>query len=70
MSDSCDCDAEYCPKCGNNYRGSSYCPICDYADKVMNGDYGDGDERRKNLGGWYNGVQNEVNRRTGYSKRY
>ena len=45
----------------------------DVADRVIRGDYGNGDARRANLareGYSYASVQNEVNRRLGYSKRY
>ena len=42
----------------------------DLADRVINGDFGDGDERKQRLGFLYPYVQNEVNRRLGYSKRH
>ena len=45
----------------------------DIADRVIRGDYGNGDARRANLareGYSYASVQNEVNRRLGYSKRH
>lgn len=40
------------------------------ADRTMRGDFGNGDERRYNLGPYYAPVQNIVNERLGYSKRY
>ena len=40
------------------------------ADRTIRGDFGNGQERRDNLGIFYAPVQNEVNRRLGYSKRY
>ena len=40
------------------------------ADCTINGDFGNGQERRERLGPLYAPVQNEVNRRLGYSKRY
>ena len=42
----------------------------DLADRVINGEFGNGAERRRNLGPFYGIVQNEVNRRLGYSKRH
>ena len=40
----------------------------DIADRVIRGDYGNGEARKRNLN--YAFVQNEVNRRLGYSKRH
>ena len=40
------------------------------ADRTIRGDFGNGQERRDNLGPFYAPVQNEVNRRLGYSKRH
>ena len=40
------------------------------ADLTMEGRFGNGQERRENLGPLYAPVQNEVNRRLGFSKRY
>ncbi len=40
------------------------------ADATINGDFGNGQERRDKLGILYAPVQNEVNRRLGYSKRH
>jgi len=37
---------------------------------TIRGDFGNGQERRNNLGPLYAPVQNEVNRRLGYSKRH
>ncbi len=37
---------------------------------TIRGDFGNGQERRNNLGPFYAPVQNEVNRRLGYSKRH
>lgn len=45
----------------------------DVYDRVIRGDYGNGIQRQRNLereGYSYASVQNEVNRRLGYSKRY
>lgn len=42
----------------------------DLADRVIRGDFGNGEERKRNLGPVYGFVQNEVNRRLGYSKRH
>ena len=45
----------------------------DIADRVIRGDYGNGEDRKRNLvneGYNYAFVQNEVNRRLGYSKRH
>ena len=40
------------------------------ADRTINGDFGNGQDRRDYLGSLYAPVQNEVNRRLGYSKRH
>ena len=40
------------------------------ADRTIRGDFGNGQERRDNLGSLYAPVQNEVNRRLGYSTRH
>ena len=37
---------------------------------TIRGDFGNGQERRNNLGPFYAPVQNEVNRRLGYSTRH
>jgi hypothetical protein len=45
----------------------------DIADRVIRGDYGNGEARKRNLanaGYNYAFVQNEVNRRLGYSTRH
>ena len=45
----------------------------DIASRVIRGDYGNGEERKRRLandGYNYACVQNEVNRRLGYSKRH
>ncbi len=42
----------------------------DLADRVIRGDFGNGEERKRNLGWRYGFVQNEVNRRLGYTKRH
>ena len=47
--------------------------IMDIADRVIRGDFGNGEARKRNLadaGYNYAFVQNEVNRRLGYSKRH
>ena len=58
-----------CQKCMNN---NDFCPDCvnRLADLVIQGRYGNGEERKNKLGSWYAPVQNEVNRRLGYSKRH
>ncbi len=40
------------------------------AQRTIRGDFGNGQERRDNLGPFYAPVQNEVNRQLGYSKRH
>ena len=66
----------YCSKCGNKIAVmdcgcEAMCQVCAYADEVIKeGKYGTGQERKENLGEYYNSVQNEINRRLGYSKRY
>ena len=40
------------------------------ANRVIRGDYGNGEERKRRLGGDYNAVQNRVNEKLGYDKRY
>lgn len=39
-------------------------------DATMDGKFGNGQERRDNLGPYYAPVQNEINRILGYPKRY
>ena len=51
--------------------GCVSCNVCRLADEVINeGLHGTGQARRDSLGDDYNDVQNEINRRLGYSKRY
>ena len=45
-------------------------PIDYYATRAIRGDYGNGYERQRNLGSCYNAVQNRVNEKLGYDKRY
>ena len=45
-------------------------PIGYLAARTIRGDFGNGQERRDNLGPLYAPVQNEVNRQLGYSKRH
>ena len=40
------------------------------AQRTIRGDFGNGQERRDNLGPLYAPVQNEVNRQLGYPKRH
>ena len=40
------------------------------ANRVIRGDYGNGEERKRRLGDDYNAVQNRVNEKLGYDKRY
>lgn len=40
------------------------------ANRVMNGDFGNGEERRQKLGADYTRVQNRVNEILGFNKRY
>ena len=44
--------------------------IDEMADDVIRGDYGNGEERKRRLGRRYNAVQNRVNEKLGYDKRY
>ena len=44
--------------------------IEDLANRVINGDFGDGQERRNRLGDLFAPVQNRVNEKLGYPKRY
>ncbi len=65
----------YCDVCGNRAVvmdcGCVSCNVCRLADEVINeGLHGTGQARRDSLGDDYNDVQNEINRRLGYSKRY
>lgn len=39
-------------------------------DRTIRGDFGNGEERKRNLGPLYGFVQNGVNSRLGYSKRH
>ena len=74
MSDEEEEHVYTCETCGNKYSAPCSCfscPICEMADEVIrDGKYGTGEERRRNLGDDYIPVQNEINRRYGYSKRY
>lgn len=45
-------------------------PIDYYATRAIRGDYGNGRDREDALGPLYGMVQNRVNERLGYSKRY
>ena len=44
--------------------------IDDLADETIRGGFGNGQERRDNLGPLYPFVQNRVNEKLGYSKRH
>ena len=44
--------------------------IDDLADETIRGGFGNGQERRDNLGTLYPFVQNRVNEKLGYSKRH
>ena len=74
MSDDEACT--YCDTCGNKVSVMSCgctatCNICRLADEVIKeGKHGTGQARKDSLGDDYNDVQNEINRRLGYSKRY
>ena len=63
------CQEITCSKCGRVYCSCDSC-LCEYADRVIRGDYGNGEERRSQLGDNYNTIQNIVNEKLGYSKRY
>ena len=63
------CTVVTCNKCGRQYCSCDMCP-CEYADSVIRGDYGNGEERKRQLGDHYNSIQNVVNEKLGYSKRY
>lgn len=66
----------YCEVCGNKVEAMDCgctvrCEVCRLADEVIKeGKHGTGQTRRDNLGDDYNEVQNEINRRLGFSKRY
>ncbi len=65
----------YCDVCGNRVEVmdcgcETTCNVCRLADEVNKGMHGDGEERKESLGDDYNEVQNEINRRYGYNKRY
>lgn len=75
MSDSEEEYYTYCSVCGNKVTVMScgceeMCNVCRLADEVIKGEHGNGQARRDSLGDDYVDVQNEVNRRLGYSKRY
>ena len=61
------CREVKCYKCGRIYCSCDAC-LCEYADSVIRGDFGD--ERRQRLGDNYNSIQNIVNEKLGYPKRY
>ena len=42
----------------------------DIVDRVIRGDFGNGEERKRRLGPFYGVIQNEVNERLGYPKRH
>ena len=42
----------------------------DLADRTIRGDFGNGNERKENLGCLYPFIQNRVNAKLGYSKRH
>ena len=66
----------YCDVCGNRVEAMDcgcqvMCDVCRLADEVIKeGKHGNGQARKNSLGDDYNEVQNEINRRLGYSKRY
>jgi hypothetical protein len=66
----------FCEVCGNRVAAMecgcvAECEVCRLADEVIiEGKHGTGQARRDSLGDDYNDVQNEINRRLGYSKRY
>ena len=66
----------FCEVCGNKVAVMdcgcvTMCEVCRLADEVINeGLHGTGQDRRDSLGDDYNEVQNEINRRLGYSKRH
>ena len=64
-----NCSEIKCERCGRIYCSCDSC-ICEYADAVIRGDYGNGEERRRQLGDHYGRIQNIVNERLGFSKRY
>ena len=42
----------------------------DVANRIIRGDFGNGDKRKENLGSLYRFVQNWINEKLGYYKRY
>lgn len=74
MSD--DAGYIYCDTCGNKVPVMdcgciAMCNVCRLADEVINeGKHGTGQARKDSLGDDFNDVQNEINRRLGFSKRY
>lgn len=64
-----DCKEITCSKCGRIYCSCDICP-CEYADSVIAGNYGNGEERKEKLGDHYGLIQNIVNEKLGFSKRY
>ena len=66
----------YCSTCGNRVEIMDcgcqvMCEVCRLADEVIKeGKHGTGQHRKDSLGDNYNEVQNEINRRLGYKKRY
>lgn len=63
------CQEITCYKCGKIYCSCDICP-CQLVDDVIAGKYGNGEERKRQLGNYYNAVQNRVNEKLGYPKRY
>ena len=63
------CKEITCPKCGRTYCSCDMCP-CEYADLVIDGYYGNGNERKEKLGVYYGEIQNIVNEKLGISKRH
>ena len=66
----------YCSVCGNKVEVmdcgcDTMCEVCRLADEVIKeGKHGTGQARKDSLGDDYYDVQNEINRRLGFSKRY
>ena len=64
-----ECQIVECPKCGRKYCSCDTCP-CEFVDDVIDGKYGNGEERKEKLGPRYEEVQNMVNEKLGYTKKH
>ena len=66
----------YCDVCGHKVQAmdcgcTTECGVCKLADEVIiEGKHGKGRARKDSFGDDYDDVQNEINRRLGFKKRY